>query len=410
MSQRLPVVCLSLGGTKIQIGALPHAGECLHTPELLWRTEPDFAEALNHGDAADFCSALIARVRGFLESHGYALSDVGVLGVAFPGPNNGQGWHSNNLTPPFARPAGVPLEDELIRAMHGLETALPQVRVALDAQCDAAGELRHPNGCLKDTQPTGSATVLNIATGIAAGFIRDNRVLSSDREFASIDGRYDSGAGHLGRHLWRYSEAGGSRWEYHFQPRGGQIDPPPGAVRFTDCLSGPALAARLLLALMESQDPTESPDWAGEEFGPVETRRHREVLQQLHETSGIRGAGQYMRGEAKGLAKAVLEWADRVYANDRSSKWSTAVTEFARTIASELGGALSTWLAAPGWLPFGRHVVLTGGVGIHFLKQSAGDSERGFLQLLSRHVPSSVRLHRSKLSSAVERECYNFID
>jgi hypothetical protein len=36
----LAVVCLSLGGTKLQVGALTRTDAFISAPEVLWRSEP----------------------------------------------------------------------------------------------------------------------------------------------------------------------------------------------------------------------------------------------------------------------------------------------------------------------------------------------------------------------------------
>ncbi len=416
-ARHLPALCLSLGGTKIQIGALTEFGVCLSSEELYWRSHPEFQDSLQDDHAETFCRAVAGQVSLFLAHRGYRLDDVGVVGVPFPGPGVGDYWKSNNLTPAFQREPGVALARDLSCALAEASpwNAPPAVRVALDAQCDAAGELEHPLGRLRPAPgaaPVPKATVFNVATGIAAGFVKAGVVLVEDSDFAAIDKSYDSGAGQVGRHLWYFpsDHSSAGRWAYNFRPRGEQPARPPPAIRLTDYLSGPALATRLLLELGSMEDFPQLPEWDETQLTVAELARAHAALRQAGAANGLSGAVQRLRQAEKSVARAVLTWADRVYARNGSDPADKVVAAFARTVADDLAGALRAWMSAPGWEPFGRRIVLTGGAGIKFLASSDDDTRRGFLSLLSGCLRNDSQIERSRLHSAVERECYFFLN
>ncbi len=231
MSYLLSAVCLSLGGTKLQVGALTQEGHFFSSPPLIWRKDPILASCFDDPEPGRFCHTLAAWVMEFLQQRGFALGDAAVVGIPFPGPQEGELWFSNNLTRVFRK--GVALQREMAEALAQLAGGGPSpgVRVLFDAQCDAGGELYHPQGRLytrsqADTSP--AATVLNIATGIAAGFVCDGRVLLTDQDFKEhVGASCDGGAGQLGRHLWYRPDV--QRWEYQFLPVGRtpRLPPPP---------------------------------------------------------------------------------------------------------------------------------------------------------------------------------------
>ena len=63
---------------------------------------------------------------------------------------------------------------------------------------------------------------------------------------------------------------------------------------------------------------------------------------------------------------------------------------------------------APGWKSFADHIVLTGGVGIKFLKLADKNPGKSFLEFLKSSLPEGCKVERSQLSKAAERESYLF--
>ncbi len=407
MSSPLPVVCLSLGGTKLDLGALTRDGAYLASAEIHWRDRPAFAGLMDNADGARFCDALLAEIEGFLLRNGYQLHQVGTIGLPFPGPCRDGLWYSNNLVRAFRN--GLPFEQgmtaALVRRLGG--GPLPGVRVLGDAQCDAAGELRHPLGRLLDT--TQPATVLNLATGIAAGFVSRGRLLLTDDQFREqVDPGYDAGAGQLGRHLWYYPAEG--CWRHHFQPGGGIPLVKEQAIRMTERLSGPALAARLLLLLGRRGLLPKREHWRDSTVTPADVEQLYRTIEALDPERHSARAAQVARAAARPVAGAVLGWADRVYHGGVPAAAALCLGQFAREIGAELAAALAAWLAAPGWAPFGAHIVLTGGVGIRFLAASDGVTGRCFIESLTAGLPPGSRVERSRLLRAAERESYIFLE
>lgn len=403
----LPVVCLSLGGTKLELGALTRDGVYLASAEIHWRDRPAFAGLMDAAGGAGFCDALLAEIDGFLLRNGYRLQQVGTIGLPFPGPCRDGLWYSNNLVRAFRD--GLPFEQAMAAALARRLGAgpLPAVRVLGDAQCDAAGELRHPLGRLWDAmQP---AMVLNLATGIAAGFVHGGRLLLTDDQFRErVDPRYDAGAGQLGRHLWYYPAQ--RRWRYHFQPGGAIPAVEAQAIRMTERLSGPALAARLLLLLGRRGLLPKRDHWRDPAVTPADVEHLYRTIEALDPDRHSARAAQTARAAARPIAGAVLAWADRVYDGGVPAAAALCLGRFAREIGAELAAALTTWLAAPGWAPFGRRIVLTGGVGIRFLAASDGVAGKCFIETLTTGLPGGCRVERSRLVRAAERESYIFLE
>ncbi|MDX1653920.1 MAG: hypothetical protein R3310_01780 [Candidatus Competibacteraceae bacterium] len=399
----LPVVCLSLGGTKLELGALTREGDYLSSREVHWRNLPRFRALLDDRDAWRFSRALLERVEVFLQRRGYDFRDVGVLGLPFPGPVWRGRWYSNNLIAAFRD--GLPFEEEIGRALLARHPGGPRVRVLSDARCDAGGELYHPRGRLQGS--TATATVLNLATGIAAGFVHRGRLLEEEQEYRTlVHPDYDTGAAQLGRHLWYHPHRGG--WRYHFHPRGQAPDIPPPAVRMTERLSGPALAARLLLYLGRGGLLPRAGQWP---FSQVDVRELHNLYHCL-ETHQIQSqpalAAQRLRASPRPVASVLLTWADGVYREGQGAVVD-CIGAFAREIAGDLAGALTAWAQAPGWEPYARHVVLTGGAGIRFLSLSDGLLGKCFIAHLAGKLPDNWRVERSCLLGSAERESYLFL-
>ncbi len=409
--KQITAACLSLGGTKIEVGIVTLDRGFLLSPELHWRKSPEYAALLEDPGASRFCDLLAQWLKTFVEGNGYALSDIRILGIPFPGPRDGELWYSNNLILAFQH--GVALEREMAAALtrQSAGKSVPPVVVMLDAQCDAGGELFHPAGRLALTssaspESAGTATVLNIATGIAAGFIKDYKVLVTDEDFQmAVDPAYDDGAGQLGRHLFYHPDT--KSWEYLFWPRG-QMPPLTGhAVRMTERLSGPALAARLLMQLGAEFLRNNSITIPG--VVPSEIEEAYALLSSYERDRNLPAATQLVRGKANSFAGSLLSWADEIYHGADTSPVTLSIEVFAQEIATELATALNVWMNAHGWKPFGRRIVLTGGAGIQFLAASDLIPERSFIRALESRLPTGCRIERSRLLRATERESYLFL-
>lgn len=175
----------------------------------------------------------------------------------------------------------------------------------------------------------------------------------------------------------------------------------------TERLSGPALAARLLIQLGSEflrNEPLTIPGVA-----PSEIAELYALLSSSEGDRNIATATQIVRRKAHSFAGSLLSWADEIYLRADTSPISTCIEMFAQEIANELAAALSVWMNAPGWEPFGRRIVLTGGVGIRFLAASDFIAERSFIRAVESRLPRGCRIERSRLLRATERESYIFL-
>jgi hypothetical protein len=120
-------------------------------------------------------------------------------------------------------------------------------------------------------------------------------------------------------------------------------------------------------------------------------------------------ATRRLRSASRPIAGALLTWADRIYCHGEPAAVASCVYAFATQTAAEFAGALNAWMDARGWASFGRHIILTGGVGIRFLASSDSMPQRSFLSALTLGLPAACRVERSRLLGATERECYLFL-
>jgi hypothetical protein len=395
------VVCIGLGGTKIEIGLLTADGQFHSSGEILWRTRPEFARHRDATEVAGFCQELALVVDRLLDGNGFSWSDIGVVGVPFPGPRSGKLWYSNNLTRAFLD--GVALEEVLEAALAPLTRGapVPAVRVLLDAKCDAGGEIYHPEGRVYGA-PVKRASVINVATGIAAGYACDGRILVSDEDFRTIGPDFDSGAGQLGRHLWHDLATG--NWAYHYHRDGLTPRIPSPAIRMTDYLSGPAVAGRLLLHLGD----------AGALAclsGMTAARMLEEIYRNVQSRSSperIVSVALTLRSAAAILAGSLLSWLDEAYAGVLGFEKRLLAETVADRVIADFAAALGAWLSSAGWREWVGPIVMTGGFGLRFLARSDGQTQRDFCGRLEKLMPPGVSVQRSRLYYATLREAYIF--
>ncbi len=400
-TKRLPVLVLSLGGTKFQLGGLTKDGTFFAGDEIHWRSHPLFRDFVEDTSVEPLCDALVKIMEQFLRERDMEPHDVGCFGIPFPGPVEDRLWFSNNLTNPFRR--GVALKEELEGAFrrHFVNFPVASVRVIFDAQCDAGGELYHPCGRLKGFQ--GSAVVLNVATGIAAGFVHDGIILVGDAAFRSmVDLRYDGGAGQIGRHIWYDGPT--RRWSYNFLPLG--RTPKVDGTRMTERLSGPALAGRLLHRL-GSLGLLNKEEWRHSSVPFITIESVFRSIASMDSDLKCEMISDTIRASTSPIATAVLVWANEQLVHYLNPDVAHLILEFRTEVAFEFAMALQAMCAAPGWAPYSTRIVLTGGIGIHFL--AAGDQQNGpsFTDLIESQLPGST-IERSGLGDATERECYLF--
>lgn len=395
----LPTICISFGGTHIEIGYLYEGGGYISSGHLNWR-EKLMEGALSYNAAALF--RLTVQSLHQLMSVANIGSTTGYnLGISFPGPNTGGQWFSNNLTDDFR--AGVQVEQHLIREMQEAGLRLPSaVVVTLDAQADAGAELYHPAGLLQDNMAGEGACVINVATGIAAGFIctrpRSSNsffVARTEEEFRQLTrGEFDGGAGQLGRHLFVRTDR--KTWKYKYAPAGQLPRRSPGR-RLTDYLSGPAIAARVALRIAT----------LGEEFPSDPTTATcvslaREALEDRNEFDCLDDLTRLMRFSAAPVVRSLLA-ALSTKAEDSEAK-RAMVANFQEEIADDWAGALRAWQEVDVWRAVNRNIVFSGGVGQNLFR----DEDVAFRNRILCGLLAGTRISRSTLQDGCERATWYF--
>ena len=391
------VLCISLGGTNVQLAALSPYDDCAAEPEIHWRQAiPDVRES------GAFANWLADLIDGFLKRRNLDWRDLGVVGVPFPGPERDGRWYSNNLTADFQH--GSQFQKLLEQSIHtrAIEAA-PTVRILFDAKCDAGGELYHPLGRLRGHFE--EATVLNLATGIAAAFISRGRVLTSTNDFSkAIHPSFDAGMGQLGRHLWWDHDT--AKWEYHAAPGGATPKLSGTKSRLTDRLGGPALAARLLCTAVRTDTVLELS--TAFTIHP----QLQDLADDLTQRS-IADAAAVMRRLPSALTRALVQWVDDAYLGHGTSGAVNCANQFVRSTIDDLAGAIGAWQCAhydgaQPWMRFAKRIVITGGIGIHFIAGSNGIAGRDLCQRLVARL-DGISVERSALVNGAERESFIFL-
>lgn len=396
----LPTICISFGGTHLDVGLLSGELDYVSAGTLNWRTQLHAGSA--PVDARALLALTVASVSRLTSRVRIGSANSYNVGIAFPGPCADGLWFSNNLTDDFRD--GLPLDQLLGCAIVDAQLNAPaRIVVTLDAQADAGGELHHPAGALRHSGPGTGACVLNVATGIAAGFIcpegqdgTSSFVARSEGDFDRLTGgRFDSGAGQLGRHL--FAVDGGKSWRYCYEPAG-RVRANVAGHRLTDYLSGPAVAARIALRLAAypsnlSNDPSiaESVEFArtlpdrGTTFGDslAEMTRH------------LRASVAPAVGSLLAAASAESGGLEPV---------NGMLSDFRAEIADDWSGALRTWQEIEGWSPVTRTIILTGGVGQNLFRAA----DPAFVGRIASGLLGGTRLVRSTLGDGCERATWFF--
>ena len=391
------VLCLSLGGTKVQMGLLDADDRFDTDPEIYWRSALPYETPTQV-----FAAWLVDEMSGFLGARGRNWDNVDVVGVPFPGPQLDGRWYSNNLPQEFV---GGTRFDAILAESISMRTQCDiDVKVAYDAQCDAAGELYHPHGRLLGFD--GDATVINIATGVAAGFVADGELLRTRADYHRIHPSFDLMMGQLGRHLW-WNE-GARSWTYYPHGLGELPGSEQGLSRLTDRLGGPGLAARLMRTLRAE-------GLVNATAADADERLERAQLASEIEGLGVAAGAYLMRRQPGTLVRTLLQWLDRAYlrrAKGATDPVAILAERFMDSIIGELAQAISTFRdAAVGemypWRKFTGRIVLTGGIGIHLASGTDELPEWAVVNRIARSLPG-VEIMRSALTSATERESYFF--
>jgi predicted NBD/HSP70 family sugar kinase len=295
-----------------------------------------------------FTEMLATEFQNLLREAGIDCTRVEAVGVAWPGPHL-DGLFQATFIPGCRtpRPVGRLLQRALARALSPRLESVP-VGVMLDALARAAGETT-PGGALDFSPATGGASgmLVNIATGIAGGIVRNGQPLISHPGFGNNYGQFgrflflDTGSGAW---LWRPAQDGSV-------PRHSSTE-----IRWTRYCAGPALAHRVASWCFERGVRAHGVDEA------------------------ITEALQYYRAEPPsrhvGYEMALLHWTSAEAAEYPDGQ----LAKFVKLVAAEIGAALRVLLQVFASERIWR-IVLAGGVGENF-GRADGRNEDPFLDLV----------------------------
>jgi hypothetical protein len=314
-----PVLAISFGGSKIALGIIAGGGwEVLaRSPRIEWRTHSSFDPRCGFESLlqiiADHAESLFA-------ASGTHLTDIGHIGVAWPGPGRySEGWLQATFLPDLAAGRDVHRAiAEVLALRFGVSFGLLRVVSRLDVNARAAGEVRLARGGLSaaESRPAPSGLVLNVATGVAGACVRAGETYVCWRELGETYGQW-------GRYVFKDLATGA--WSWRATEDGSIASHSPSQIRFTDYCGGPALVRR----------------YSGQSVADICCERdivaERECL--------------------------TLITCDAYRGSDRAAA-------FVRQIGRDIGAAVKCVIEGLGALDIATRLILTGGVGEFFGRPS----------------------------------------
>ncbi len=275
-----------------------------------------------------FVGMLARETQKLLKQAGISAADIGRVGVAWPGPGT-DGQFEATFIPSCEEPQPIPL---LLRSTLTIPFgpafgAIP-IRVMLDAVARAAGEAG-PSGAL---HTTANGLLVNLATGIAGGRVRQGRAWLA---YPGIGENY----GQFGRFLFFNTVT--QEWDWRPTSDGSVPSHSPREVRWTHLCAGPALARRIVRWCHETGVDARN-----------QTPAVEEALRHYESQSAPRDGTHEM---------TLLRWATAESVQCPQG----SMAHFVRQVAREIGAALRVLLrvfASEGI----DTIALAGGVGEHF--------------------------------------------
>ncbi len=391
------LICLSLGGTHLQVG-LMHSGNYYARPTVLWRERIETARAQS---AADLVVTACTEARALILAEGINYREPMRLGLSFPGPFHNRKWFSNNLTDDFQ--SGVDLVSLTKQVFSNCGFDIVKIDCVLDAQADAGAEVFHPAGSLVG-EHIGRATVLNFATGVAAGLVSpkdakvSGRVLTTERDFTLHFGEgFDGGVGQIGRHLL-FEVASGS-WNYLFQ-RDGRTSEQRGAIRLSEYLSGPGITSRYILAFAnEYKECLETLMLDRQTQLDIESL----LTQEPNLDVLIPKLNKIIRYHGGTVVRRALEKISE-FTQSSDSRKKLLVTHLFEEIVQNYEDILLVLNEVDNWKPFLSSVVITGGVGQNIFNIRNFD----LVTELSNRLGANISIKRSSLNDSCDRVCHYY--
>jgi dTDP-4-dehydrorhamnose reductase len=232
---------ISVGGSKFIFGLVDRKGHVSADSEFNWR------EKLKGEVTTEKIETMIMdEISRLLRRFSVYPEQIDQIGIAWPGPVN---YNTQLVTATYLPFSGHALSDVIQQRFLQQYNHRLQVYAVLDVQADVLGELKDAKGGLKGKS---NGLVLNIATGIAAGVLKDNQLID-EIDYVSGNGdklHINTGFPQVGRHLVRPKNAP-TEWEYRPTSDGAVPSFSDKYERFSRTCGGPFIAKRFVASLIE---------------------------------------------------------------------------------------------------------------------------------------------------------------
>jgi|GEM_PF-147437 mannose-6-phosphate isomerase class I/predicted NBD/HSP70 family sugar kinase len=317
-------LAISIGGTKLVLGALNREGIIEMSPRIEWKK---ILEDNNTYKVEGFIELIMnefIKIIEKLEKKGVKRNQIQEVGVAWPGPGKySQGVVSATFLPGFHQ---FPLGEQLSQQFANRLGIQIKTNIILDAWADAYGEMSQ-NADLKNW------IYINIATGVAAGIVKEGKVLDtySWPDKPSVK----SGLGQIGRHLIRLPEG---IWQYRPTMHGDIPVMVKGETRLTDWIGGPALATRFIDFVFQKAEIT---DLVPDDFFGTSVKKLKKDIEQKN-------------------AEAIRMVLEKV--QKQAEEQNATALEMIRDLGRDIGKAIRTFADAFPGESFCDQIIIGGGV------------------------------------------------
>jgi len=328
-----PVLAISFGGSKIAVGIVAPGGVDViaQTPRIEWRNHPSYDPQRGFESLLRIVAESAATL---LESNRLSITDVGHIGIAWPGP----GKYADGLLRATFLP-GEAHEHNVHRAIQdsfadrlGIAAKSLRVLSRLDVNARAVGEVRLDGGGLHHKGHDGqrSGIVMNVATGIAGACVRRGDAVVCWGNLGETYGQW-------GRYVFKDLKSG--EWRWRPTADGSIASHSIFEIRLTEYCGGPALVRR----------------YNGSNL--IDSFHARDIAAERESLTGITR--------------------DAVSGRDRAAT-------FVYEIGCDIGSAVKCVVASLGAADIAGTLILTGGVGELFGRPSEADQRADrFIQAVS---------------------------
>jgi hypothetical protein len=227
--QRRIAVSISFGGTKIAVALVDRAARhiLVQSERIEWRNLANNTQSI--------CALVADTTKVLLRSLQMNVRDIGVVGIAWPGPGQySVGEVQATFVPGFEVPKNVfALLDLAFKKELGSPLTPNEWRCYLDVAARARGELLIPEGAWASGDSK-SGFLVNIATGVAGALVRNRELVTRLPDLGETYGQW-------GRFLVCNRTSGVWQWRPTADGSVPYVDRKTEA-RLTEICGGPALA------------------------------------------------------------------------------------------------------------------------------------------------------------------------